>query len=144
MINAGAVNVAYGSANGFVLRNGNGLRPQLWHQEKLGGILETDDRFGSSLSASNFGRNRILFGIPPRFAVTADLAIGVPEEDVWNNDLSQMAKSGGAVNVIYGSTGGLSVATRYPGPGPSQIWMQGYDGVPGSSEANDWFGGAVY
>lgn len=144
VINAGAVNVVYGSANGFVLRNGNGLRPQIWHQEKLGGILEAEDRFGSSLSASNFGRNRILYDIPPQVVVTADLAIGVPEEDVWNNDLNQMVKSAGAVNVIYGSTGGLSVATRYPGPGASRIWMQGYDGVPGSSEDYDFFGFAVY
>lgn len=140
---AGAVNVVYGSANGFVLRNGNGLRPQIWHQEKLGGILEVGDRFGSSLSASNFGRNRIVYGIPPQFVVTADLAIGVPNEDVWSNDLNRMIYNGGAVNVIYGSTGGLSVAP-FPGPGASQIWMQGYDGVPGSSEWMNEFGVTVY
>lgn len=142
---AGAVNVVYGSAAGLVEGNGavTGRRPQIWHQEKLGGLLEAGDRFGSSLTASNFGRNGFRIGIPPRFVGTADLAIGVPHEAVWSNDSNWMAKDGGAVNVIYGSILGLSVG-RYPGPGASQIWMQGYDGVPGSSEANDWFGFAVY
>lgn len=139
VVGAGAVNVVYGSATGFILRNGNGPRPQIWHQEKLGGILETNDHFGSSLSASNFGRNSFAHGLPPRVVATADLAIGVPGEDVWSNVQSKMINDGGAVNVIYGSNGGLSVAP-FPGPGVSQIWIQGYDGVPGDSEWPDQFG----
>jgi FG-GAP-like repeat len=55
-----------------------------------------------------------------------DLAVGAPGEDVGS------AIDGGAVNVLYGSAGGLT------GPG-SQLFTQ----VGGAIETEDWFGFAL-
>jgi FG-GAP repeat len=60
----------------------------------------------------------------------ADLAIGVPGESISS------ASHAGAVNVLYGSTSGLSA------PG-NQFWNQNSTGVPDSSETGDAFGFAV-
>jgi len=126
----------HGSSAGLDAFGGDGIPPrQGWTQSSPGvpGYSEENDCVGTALAAGDFNSDG--FG---------DLAVGVPGEDVWNSDLNQVVKSAGGVNVIYGSTSGLSVATRYPGPGAGQIWMQGRDGVPGSSEHYDFFGFAVY
>jgi FG-GAP repeat/FG-GAP-like repeat len=59
-----------------------------------------------------------------------DLAVGVPTETVGGIDRA------GAVNVLYGSAGGLSGAG-------SQIFSQETPGVVGGAEPGDAFGGAV-
>ena len=56
-----------------------------------------------------------------------DLAIGVPGEDIG------AITGAGAVNVLYGSGGGLSA-------GGDQVWHQDWVGVQGMAEAGDQFG----
>ena len=55
-----------------------------------------------------------------------DLAVGVPFEDFF-------AVNDGAVNVIYGSAGGLTAANN-------DVWSQNSPGVLGVAEAGDLFG----
>ena len=113
---AGAVNVIYGTQNGLA-SNGD----QLWHQKSanIKGTSETNDRFGYSLATGYFNND-----------IYADLAIGVPGEDVGNID------SAGAVNVIYGSQWGL----RHQG---NQLWYQGNNGIQDSAEQANLYGHAL-
>lgn len=135
VIDAGAVNVIYGSATGLSL---TGHAPQFWNQQSINieDDAEAGDRFGSSLTAWNFGRNENRILPPDNFTVvakTADLAIGVPRENVGT------IVDAGAVNVIYGSfsANGLTFSN-------DQIWTQASPGVPGGPEAGDHFGEALY
>jgi hypothetical protein len=113
---AGAVNVLYGSAGGLT-----GVGSQLFRQGAGGvaGSAEADDLFGFALSAGDFDHDGF-----------ADLAVGVRLEDVQGRD------GAGAVNVLYGSAGGLTGAG-------SQVFWQGAGGVAGSLEAGDRFGSAL-
>ena len=114
---AGAINVLYGSAGGLTPVE----IPQFW-QGAAGGVVgtaEASDAFGWSLAAGDFDNDG-----------PADLAVGVPFEDIAAID------DAGAVNVIYGSTGGLTP------PGDQQFW-HGAAGVIGTAEANDSFGFAL-
>jgi FG-GAP repeat protein len=113
---AGAVNVLYGSAGGL-----RGTGSQLFRQGAggVGGTLEFGDGFGAALSAGNFGNG-----------AAADLAVGVPLEDITGHE------NAGAVNVLYGSAGGLT------GAGGQMFW-QGPGGVTGTLESFDWFGDAL-
>lgn len=110
---AGAVNVLYGSTTGLTAA-GN----QLWHQNSLGvsGFAEAEDQFGSSLTAADFGKS-----------LAADLAIGVRLEDVGS------LADAGAVNVLYGSTTGLTAAG-------DQLWDQNSPGVEDAAEEGDCLG----
>jgi FG-GAP repeat len=114
--NAGAVNVLYGSSTGLTT-TGN----QVWSQNSTG-ILDSPedaDDVGFSLAAANFGKG-----------TQSDLAIGVPFEDVG------VAGDAGAVNVLYGSSAGLTRTGN-------QFWTQDSTGIVDSSEAFDGFGLAV-
>lgn len=129
VVDAGAVNVIYGSADGLSITE---RRPQFWTQqsiniEKTEGGAERGDRFGTSLTAWNFG----LDDTRP----TADLAIGVPFEDLGT------VINAGAVNVIYGSVSGRGLTFF-----GDQVWTQNSPGVPvpEGSQTDDRFGGAVY
>ena len=110
---AGAVNVIYGAAGGLTAANDD-----IWHQNSSGilGVSETGDRFGSALAAGDFDRNR-----------RDDLAVGVPGEDIGT------IRNAGAVNVIYGRTGGLNAVN-------DDIWHQNSSGILGVSEVGDQFG----
>jgi hypothetical protein len=123
--NAGAVGVVYGSPTGLVLPFGSGgpapanttTPPQYWTQDNgLEGVSEAGDSFGQALDAGNLGRSS-----------HADLAIGVPGEDVGD------AVDAGAVNVIYGRSSGLTAIN-------DQIWTQDSEGVRDSAEESDQFG----
>jgi FG-GAP repeat len=59
-----------------------------------------------------------------------DLAVGVPQEGVGS------IQNAGAVNVLYGSAGGLT------GVG-SQLFTQDSPGIPGGAESDDRFGDAL-
>jgi hypothetical protein len=113
---AGAVNVLYGSANGLT-----GTGSQLFRQGAggVGGTAEFGDGFGGALTAGNFGNG-----------AATDLAVGVPLEDITGHE------NAGAVNVLYGSAGGLT------GAGDQMFW-QGPGGVTGTLESFDWFGNAL-
>jgi hypothetical protein len=112
VIDAGAVNVYFGSAKG--LKPGQFLRQGA---APVGEVAEANDNFGASLAAGDFDGDGF-----------ADLAIGVP------NETFDPAKfSAGAVHVLYGTPAGLAA------PG-GQFWTQDSLGVPDSAEALDDFG----
>jgi FG-GAP repeat len=113
---AGAANVLYGSADGLT-----GTGSQVFWQGAGGvaGNLEAGDRFGSALTAGDFDNDGF-----------SDLAVGVPDEAVGNVSFA------GAVDVLYGATGGLSGAG-------SQLFRQGAGGVAGSAQGEDAFGSSL-
>ena len=121
-IDAGVVNIIYGSKSGLVT-TGN----QMWYQGNNGiaDAPESGDIFGSALAAGNFGKD-----------TADDLAIGVPREDVGSTS------DAGVVNIIYGSTSGL-VTTH------NQMWYQNNDlpatptGIKDPLEAGDRFGSVL-
>jgi hypothetical protein len=113
---AGAVNVLYGSSFGLTA-SGN----QVWYQGKVLGTAQFRDHFGFSLAAGDFNGDR-----------RADLAVGVPEDDLSTR--LGTAHAAGAVNVIYGSSRGLTATGN-------QHWYQGK--VQGAPEESDQFGYAV-
>ncbi len=113
--NAGAVNVLYGSSGGIT-----GSGSDFWHQDAsgVGSLNEEADRFGFALTAGDFDGDG-----------DADLAVGVPYEH-WN------LEDTGIVQVLYGTTGGLSAVG-------DQVWRQDVTGIAGTEEAGDRFGYAL-
>jgi hypothetical protein len=116
IVEAGAVNLLYGSGGGLA-----GAGSQLVSQNSAGvaGNAEAFDHFGWAVSGGDFNNDGI-----------ADLAVGVPAEDVG------AISDAGAVNVLYGSGGGLTGAG-------SQAFWQGAGGVAGRAEDGDNFGWTV-
>ncbi len=114
---AGSVNVLYGHPMAGLSTLGD----QLWNQGSFGieGIVEAGDAFGFALASGDFDSDGY-----------DDLAIGVPGEDVGN------IAEAGAVNVIYGLSGGLSFSN-------DQIWYQGGPGILGVAEPGDYFGASL-
>ncbi len=112
---AGALNVFYGRLGGIDLRDQN------WSQASSGipGRAETDDHFGAALAIGDFNGDSF-----------DDLAIGSPNDSVSGSDAA------GVVNVIYGTSSGLSASG-------AQIWSQGSPGVTGALEDDDWFGASL-
>jgi hypothetical protein len=111
---AGAVNVLYGSSTG-VTATGN----QFWTQDSPGIVdaVEPNYQFGFATATGDFNQDGF-----------ADLAIGVP--------LENGPEDSGAVNVIYGSAGGL-------GPSGNQVWTQDSAGIRDGRERGDQFGRAL-
>ena len=129
---AGAVSVIYGAAAGLSTVASAGHPAHQFLHEDVTGISSTPeagDRFGTSLSAWNFGNG-----------AQADLIIGVPFETV-NVLIAPFIflpiADAGAVHALYGSSAGLSTASV-------QFWNQNSSGILEESEANDQFGLAVY
>lgn len=113
---AGAVNVIYGKSTGL-----NDAGDQIWGQRSSGihGSAEPGDQFGAALAAGDFNGDGY-----------ADLAIGAPGEAIGP------VRNAGAVNVIYGSSSGLSSAGN-------QIWHQNFRSLDERPEAFDGFGSAL-
>jgi hypothetical protein len=113
---AGSVIVIYGSEAGL-----NPVGSQFWNQDTLTILDDVDgnDRFGRALAAGDFNGDGF-----------AELAIGVPEEDVDDTD------NAGAVNVIYGSAVGLVDLNN-------QLWTLDTPGIQGSKETSGQFGRAL-
>ncbi|MBG0561289.1 FG-GAP repeat protein [Actinoplanes aureus] len=111
---AGAVQILYGSAAGLT-DAGN----QFWHQDSgtVADAVELGDAFGSALAAADFGGSS-----------HADLAVGVVHEELGSG-LFQA----GAVNVLYGSAGGITDAGN-------QFWHQDSPGIADTAEHSDSFG----
>ncbi len=114
---AGAVNVLYGSAGGLQATSPD---DQFWHQDSPGvrDTAEFGDWFGASLGTGDFNNDGF-----------ADLAIGVPTEDVED------VGDAGAVNVLYGSAGGLQATSP-----DDQFWNQDSPGVKDTAEESESFG----
>jgi len=112
---AGAVVVVYGASSGL-----DTSTAAYFHQETTGieGVGEDFDSFGDELAAGDFDDDGY-----------DDLAIGVPGEAVGALDAA------GAVNVIYGTAGGLAATG-------DQIWTLGEIGG-NTEEAGDRFGEAL-
>jgi hypothetical protein len=120
----GAVNVIYGSSTGLNVRT---VPDQLWHEDSpnVPNDAAPGDRFGDSLAAGDFNDDGF-----------ADLAVGVPAEDVGS------AMDAGAVDVIYGAAAGLSAPA--PGTGfPAQHWHQNKADVAETAEPYDVFGSVL-
>jgi FG-GAP repeat len=113
---AGAVNVFYGSADGL---SSTGSRYFSQNTPGVGSTAEVPDSFGSALAAGDFDHDGY-----------ADLAVGVPNEGVGDIPIA------GAVNVLYGSAGGLTAVG-------SQYFTQNSPGVGSSAEDHDFFGSAL-
>lgn len=115
---AGTVVVMYGGVGGL---STTGI--QQWHQDSPGpveGGAEAGDWFGAVLATGDFDGDGF-----------DDLAVGVPYEDV-----EAVTDNAGAVNVLYGSAGGIT------GVG-DQMWHQNNSGVLDDPEPNDAFGWAL-
>jgi hypothetical protein len=111
---------------------------QLIHQASAGirEFVEAGDHFGWTLTAWNFGSTTL------EDTTHADLAIGVPFEDVvvspdGSASNQRNVSDAGLVHVIYGSESGLN-------PVHSQRWHQDTAGVPDFVEPGDRFGAAIY
>src|SRR5439155_13955052 len=111
---AGAVNVLYGGSGGLSSSNS-----QLWSENSsgiVGGPAALADQFGYAVAAGDTGNG-----------TQADLAVGVPGKDVGSKDKA------GAVNVIYGGSGGLSSTGN-------QQWNQDSPNIQGVADPGDNFG----
>lgn len=118
--NAGAVHVLYGSATGLAAEG-----DQLWHQNVTGiaDEAETEDRFGLRLGAGDLNGDGF-----------ADLAVGVPREDVGTVIGIEDA---GAVHILYGSASGLTTTG-------SELWNTQSPGMPETTSAeDDYLGNAL-
>jgi FG-GAP repeat len=116
---AGAVNVLYGSSSGLSATSPRS--DQFWTQNStdVNDVSESGDSFGSSLASGDFDNDG-----------KDDLAIGVPDENVGS------IFTAGAVNVIYGSSSGLSATSHRA----DQFWTQDSANVDDVAEHNDDFG----
>jgi len=115
LVDAGMIMIAIGSTEGL-------SAPETYTQDTNGirGKSETGDRFGESIASGDINGDGY-----------DDLVIGVPGEGIGSN-----AAGAGAVNVLYGSRDGLSVAD-------DQILHQNTSGVKGKAESGDAFGSAL-
>jgi hypothetical protein len=123
IVDAGLVTVLYGSSSGPSL-----TRVQNWTQDSSGivDVAEPGDQFGYAVSAWNYGKT-----------AHADLAIGAPFEDVVSASTGTLQLDAGAVNVIYGSSTGLSSTGN-------QFWHQDSTSINGTAQPGDRFGNSLY
>ncbi|MFC8090405.1 FG-GAP repeat protein [Streptomyces sp. NPDC057301] len=113
----GQITVWYGGPNGPAPTQ----QPTVVHQDSTGvpGSGETDDAFGSALSAGDINGDGF-----------ADVVVGA-----WGEDIGS-AKEAGSVTVLFGSASGLTTKG-------AKSYTQNTAGVPGDAEAWDRFGSAV-
>ncbi len=118
VVDAGAVNVIYGSANG--LSHSAAAGNQFWNQDSDGvkGKAEAGDSFGAVLAVGDFNNDGF-----------ADLAVGIPDEDITG------IVDAGGVQILFGSADGLTAS--------DQFFDQSTPGVKGGAEAGDHLGAAL-
>ena len=115
----GAVHVIYGSSMG--LSNSAVLADQFWSQDStdVEDDAENDDYFGWSLSSGDYNGDGC-----------DDLAIGIINEGLGT------VVDAGAVNIIYGSSAGLTTTSLLP----DQFLVQGFFNIEDVAESVDTFG----
>lgn len=120
VVDAGAVHVFYGDANGFTVAG-----HQYLYQDSPGvnGSSEAGDRFGASLAAGSAVSNGVL---DPQ----DDLVIGVPGEDVGS------IVDAGLVAILRGSGSGITTTNNV-------AIHAAVSGVAGAAEAGDELGASV-
>jgi len=115
-VDAGSIHVIYGSSEGL-----DGVGDQVIDRNSTGvdGSPAANDRFGEAVAVADFncdGRE--------------DVAIGVPWDDAQAGRTND-----GSINVIYGTSNGLSSAQDF--------YHQGSPNVTGSPETDDEFGSSL-
>jgi len=122
IVDAGGVEVIYGSSSGLSATSAH--IDQFWTQDgtNIDNSAEPSDNFGSPVTAGDFNADG-----------KDDLAIGVPHEN-----LGSIVDAGG-VEVIYGSSSGLSATSAHA----DQFWTQDSTDIGGSAEPTDEFGGSL-
>ena len=97
------------------------LPDQFWTQDSpnIGDSAEQGDKFGNHLSAGDFNRDG-----------RDDVAIGISAESLGT------LMDAGAVEVMYGSSAGLSATS----PRPDQFWTQNRPDTTATAGALDKFG----
>jgi hypothetical protein len=115
-VDAGAVNVIYGSVSGLIAAGDD-----FWNQDvtDIKNKVEDSDWFGYRVAGGDFNGDGF-----------DDLLTGVPEEDLNGN-----ANAGGA-SAIYGSVSGLDAAG-------DDFWHQDSDGISRDTGVGDEFGLAI-
>lgn len=118
----GAVHVVYGGAGGL-----SAADQQFINQDTLDILdsCELNDWFGDSLAAGDFNNDGF-----------ADLAVGIPQEDVIAG--TSTITDAGAVQVIYGSAAGLTSTDQFV----NQNSVISYS-ILDASQASDNFGGTL-
>lgn len=116
LLNAGVVNVIYGSPLGL-----QSAGDQLWSQESpsVDGTAEAGGGFGTDLTTGDFNGDG--FG---------DLAVAAFGDDVGS------VHDAGSVNILYGSASGLTATG-------DQRWTQDSSGIDGVPAATEYFGGQL-
>jgi hypothetical protein len=119
-VDAGLVNVIYGSENGLDPALDDS-EDQVWHRDRadVAGTAAAGDRLGATLAAGDFDGDGF-----------DDLAMGSPQRTVAG------AAGAGEVIVIRGSKTGLV-------PAAHQVWSEDSAAVPDMAEAGDGFGSAL-
>ena len=111
VLDAGAVNVLYGTASGLTSANS-----QLWTQTMAGDFSQGDEFFGTAVSTGDYNGDGY-----------TDLAVGAPGEDINSQ------ANAGQVNIFYGSATGLIEAG-------AQTLSQADPTIEGVAEADDILG----
>ena len=119
---AGGVEVIYGSSAGLSATSPRA--DQFWTQDSLdiNDHADPGDAFGFSLASGDFNNDG-----------RDDLAIGVPFESVGS------IPSAGGIEVIYGSSGGLSATS----PRADQFWTQDSTDINDHADQFDDFGFSI-
>jgi hypothetical protein len=127
VLNAGAVDVLYGSVTGLQATGEGGPDDQFWSQDSAGMAgdgAEEEDELGWSMVSADFNGDAY-----------EDLIMGVPLED------TETVVDAGAVNVLYGSATGLQ-STGEAGL-DDQFWTQDDLVLDDVAEAGDEFGDSL-
>ncbi len=126
----GSVNVVYGTHLG-ISPNTATIPDQIFHQNSpnIEDSAEYGDNYGSKLASGDFNNDG-----------HDDLAIGIRLEDVEVVGIG-IIEEAGAVNVIYGSSVGLSATGALDGSGQAdQFWALNSEGIDGEPHISAQYG----